>query len=313
MRYGTRMFIFRKIVELVLTLFIVTIISFILMRVSPVDPAEAYARRNSFAMSEETINSLREEMGLNKPLLVQYIEWLKDATHLEFGNSYVNGRNVFSEVTNAFKVTGAIVIITAIIQAIGSLIVGCVCYYFKNILGKIMGVLCIAAISIPSFFFAGLFIDIFAVKFGWMNVAGNTGFLRYFPAALCLGISGIAFFGQMLANGIKNEMDEDCVFYARCRGLSEQRIMLFHALPQAVTGLLPNFMQMMGLCLAGSMVVERVFSLPGLGYLIIEGVLYRDSPIIHATILYLALSLVTFNIIADVLQRILQKGVVKEK
>ena len=132
--------------------------------------------------------------------------------------------------------------------------------------------------------------------------------MRYLPAALCLSVSGMAFFGQLLAGGVQRGMNEDSAFYARCRGLTERRIMLHHALPQAVSGLLPNFMQMMGLCMAGSMIVERIFSLPGLGYLIIDSVLYRDNPMIHATILFLAFSLVFFNIVSDVIQRVLRGG-----
>lgn len=95
--------------------------------------------------------------------------------------------------------------------------------------------------------------------------------------------------------------------YARCRGLSEGKILFRYALPSAVVTLLPNFCQMLGLCMAGSAIVERVFSLPGLGYLIIDSVLYRDSPVIHATILFLAFSLVMFNILSDILRRILQR------
>lgn len=313
MSHGTKTFIVKKIFELLLTLMIVTMISFILMKLSPIDAAEAYARRNSFAMTQDTIENLREKMGLNEPLPIQYINWIKNALQLNFGTSYVNGRDVFSEVVKAFKVTAAIVLLTALVQAVGSLIMGCLCYYTRNnIVGKLLDYICIAGISVPAFFFASAFIDIFAVKFGWMNVAGNDGIMRFFPAALCLGISGIAFFGQLLASGIRRGMNEDSAFYARCRGLSEYRIMLFHALPQGVSGILPNFMQMMGLCMAGSMIVERIFSLPGLGYLIIDSVLYRDAPMIHATILFLAFSLVAFNIIADIFQRILQRGTVKE-
>ena len=111
----------------------------------------------------------------------------------------------------------------------------------------------------------------------------------------------------MLANNIQKEMEQDSAFYARCRGLSEGKILLRYALPSAVVTLLPSFCQMLGLCMAGSAIVERVFSLPGLGYLIIDSVLYRDSPVIHATILFLAFSLVMFNILSDVLRRILQR------
>lgn len=167
--------------------------------------------------------------------------------------------------------------------------------------------LCIAGVSIPSFFFASTYLDIFAVKLGLTSVVGNTGLMRYLPAAVCIAIGCIALFSPMLANNIEKEMEQDSAFYARCRGLSEGKILLRYALPSAVVTLLPSFCQMLGLCMAGSAIVERVFSLPGLGYLIIDSVLYRDSPVIHATILFLAFSLVMFNTLSDVLRRILQR------
>ena len=307
--FRARLSILKKALELLLTLLIVTMISFILMQLSPIDAAEAYARRNAFAITPESLATLREQMGLNDPLPIQYWNWVKDAVHLDFGTSYTNGRDVFQEVTQAFSITATIVLLTAVVQAVGSLAVGCVCYWTRrNWVGKLMDFICIAGISIPSFFFATSFLDVFAVQLRWINVAGNTGLMRYLPAALCLSVSGMAFFGQLLAGGVQRGMNEDSAFYARCRGLTERRIMLHHALPQAVSGLLPNFMQMMGLCMAGSMIVERIFSLPGLGYLIIDSVLYRDNPMIHATILFLAFSLVFFNIVSDVIQRVLRGG-----
>ena len=121
------------------------------------------------------------------------------------------------------------------------------------------------------------------------------------------GCGTVDLFSPMLANNIQKEMEQDSAFYARCRGLSEGKILLRYALPSAVVTLLPSFCQMLGLCMAGSAIVERVFSLPGLGYLIIDSVLYRDSPVIHATILFLAFSLVMFNILSDILRRILQR------
>lgn len=201
-----------------------------------------------------------------------------------------------------------IVIISTIIQAIFILLIGCLCYLTrKRIIGRALIFLCIAGVSIPSFFFASTYIDIFAVKLGVTSVVGNTGFVRYFPAAVCIAIGCIALFSPMLANNIKKEMEQDSAFYARCRGLSEGKILFRYALPSAVVTLLPNFCQMLGLCMAGSAIVESVFSLPGLGYLIIDSVLYRDSPVIHATILFLAFSLVMFNILSDILRRILQR------
>ena len=91
-------------------------------------------------------------------------------------------------------------------------------------------------------------------------------------------------------------------------GLSDMRILWTHALPHALAGLAPSFLQMVGISLAGSAIVEKIFSLPGLGYSIVDSVLYRDTPMIHATILFLAFFLVICNTVSDILQRIFQRG-----
>ena len=312
MNKATRRFIVNKALEMLITLVIVTLISFLLVRLSPIDPAEAYARRSfaAFSFTDEQMNALREDMGLNDPLPVQYITWIRDALHLEFGKSFVSGEPVFGKVTSAIGITVTIVLISGVIQAIFILLFGCLCYLTRRrIIGHALIFLCIAGVSIPAFFFAAAYLDFFAVKLGWTSVVGNTGLIRYLPAAVCISIGCIALFSPMLANNIQKEMAQDSAFYARCRGLSETKILLRYALPSAIVTLLPSFCQMLGLCMAGSAIVERVFSLPGLGYLIIDSVLYRDSPVIHATILFLAFSLVIFNILSDVLRLVLQRDI----
>lgn len=304
-----RSFTFRKLLELFFTLFIVTIISFLLIRLSPVDPAEAYARRTFSMYSAEQLEELREEMGLTQPLLVQYGNWIWDALHLDFGTSLANGHIVLDDISRAMEITLSIVFLAAIIQAAGILLLGCLCYLCrKKWLRGILTFLCVACVSLPPFFFASTFIDVFSVKFGWISVASNAGMMRYLPAAVCLSITGIAFYGQLLAKSIDHEMNEDYAVYARCRGLSDMRILMTHALPHALAGLIPSFLQMVGISLAGSAIVERIFSLPGLGYAIIDSVLYRDAPMIHATILFLAFFLVFCNVASDILQRFLQRN-----
>lgn len=308
MSVGTWRFTLKKILELFLTLFIVTIISFILMRVAPIGPAEAYARRGTIT-DPIRIAEIKADMGLTRPLFEQYIDWVKDVLRLDFGKSYVSGRDVFADVTTALTVTAIVTVISAVIQAVGVLVIGCLCYWSKGRwFESPMDLFCMVGISVPAFFLATTFIDVFAVQYNLISVAGNTGLMRYLPAAICLSVSGIAFFGQLLANSMKKSMESDSAFYARCRGLTERRIMLHQALPQAVVGILPNFMQMIGLCMAGATIVENIFSLPGLGYRVVQSVLQRDAPMIHATILFLAFALVICNIISDMLQRALQGG-----
>ena len=299
----------RKILELLLTLLIVTFLSFLLVKLSPVDAAEAYARRTFMLYTPEQLDELREEMGLNQPLLVQYGTWVGNALHLDFGTSLVNGRSVLGEVSRAMGVTLSIVLIAAVIEAVGILLVGSLCYWCRRKWAHLLLVfVCIVGVSIPPFFLASSFLDVFAVRFGWISVASSTGLMRYLPAAICLAVGGIALYSQLLSKNIEREMNEDYAVYARCRGLSDMRILWTHALPHALAGLAPSFLQMVGISLAGSAIVEKIFSLPGLGYSIVDSVLYRDTPMIHATILFLAFFLVICNAVSDILQRIFQRG-----
>ena len=232
----------RKILELLLTLLIVTFLSFLLVKLSPVDAAEAYARRTFMLYTPEQLDELREEMGLNQPLLVQYGTWVGNALHLDFGTSLVNGRSVLGEVSRAMGVTLSIVLIAAVIEAVGILLVGSLCYWCRRKWAHLLLVfVCIVGVSIPPFFLASSFLDVFAVRFGWISVASSTGLMRYLPAAICLAVGGIALYSQLLSKNIEREMNEDYAVYARCRGLSDMRILWTHALPHALAGLAPSF------------------------------------------------------------------------
>ena len=303
---STKRFLLQKILQLFLTLFLVTAITFILMQLSPIDAAEAYSRR-IFTVDETRIEAVREQMGLNRPIVVQYLDWLNDLLHFDLGNSYVDNRDVFLIVRSALKETACIVLLSAVLQAVGALILGGLLYLTrKNVIGKILAFASIAAISIPAFYLATSFIDVVSVRWNLISVSGNTGLMRYLPAALCLAVGGIAFFGQILSKAIQQAMSEDSVLYARCRGLSDPYIVVRYAMPQAIISTVPTFMQMMGMCMAGSAIVENIFSLPGLGYRIVNSLTNRDLPVIYATVLFLAFALVIFNILADIIQRLLQ-------
>ena len=288
MAQRTRRYLIRRAVVVLLTLFVVTLLSFLLMRLSPIDPATAYVKRNSAIVTQEQIDEARVMLGLDKPLPVQYFDWVVDALHMDFGISLG---------------TLTVVAYSAVIMSLGVLGVGMPGYLWRQKTGgMILSFLTMLGISVPGFYLGTAFIDLFAVRLGWISVSGNSGFARYFPVALCLSVLGICFYGQMLAASLEREMEQDYAMYLRCRGLREGRILLFHAFPHAVVDLLPSFAQMLGLCLANAAIVERVFSLSGLGYLIIDAVVKRDSPVIHAAVLVLALTLVLLDTAAELLQ-----------
>lgn len=309
MSRGMLRFILKKIVELVFTVLLVTLLSFALMQLSPIDAAQAYIQRHQTVVTDEVVEQVREEMGLNDPLFVQYGRWLKGALRLDFGTSYSNRKDVLTQTVTAFTFTSRVILLTGAMVLIFMTLIGSLCYACRNrISGFMLSALCFAGISIPPFFLASSFIDIFAMKLGWITVVGNTGIMRYLPAALCLTVGTSAFFAPMLATNMEKEMKLDSAEYARCRGLSERRILFRYAMPSAFASLLPTFFQMMALSLVNAVIVELVFSLPGLGHLIMHGVTDRDPPIVHATILFLALALSICNMIADILRHVLDHG-----
>lgn len=298
----------KKLLEIVLTLLIVTLLSFLLMRLSPVDPATAYVKRNRPIVTQEQIDEARVMLGMDKPLLVQYGRWIGAALRGDLGVSLRTGHAVAGELSQALPNTLKVVFLSAFIMLIGVPILGCLHYLVHDrLLGYIILFVLIAAVSIPPFYLATVYLDVFAVRLGLMSVTGNTGLSRYLPAAACLSVLGIALYSQMLSKALQREMREDYAFYLRCRGIGEGRIMLAHTLPHAALGLLSSFMQMLGLFMAGACVVESVFSLPGIGHLIITSVVQRDSPMIHAIVLTLALAFVFFNILSDIMKRLLDR------
>lgn len=124
---STRRFLLQKILQLFLTLFLVTVITFILMQLSPIDAAEAYSRR-IFTVDESRIEAVREQMGLNRSIIIQYLDWLNDLLHFDMGTSFVDNRDVFLIVGPAMKETACIVLLSAFFQAIGALVLGVLLY-----------------------------------------------------------------------------------------------------------------------------------------------------------------------------------------
>jgi len=296
-------YILKKLIELIFTLFFVTLLSFLLMRLSSVDPATAYAKRMIGSPTIEQIEGIRIKLGFDKPLLIQYGRWIIDLLHFDLGTSLANGHKVWADIATAFPKTLGIVLLASIFQIITIIVLSSTAFLLPWKIPKVaLQIICIVGVSIPSFYLATVYLDYFAVKKSLIAVTGNTSFLSYISPALCLGVFGAAFYTPMLLDALEHESNEDYAFYARCRGLSERRLLFFHFLPRATVGLIPNFLQSIGLALANATVIEQIFSIPGFGYLIVNHVLDRDTPMIHAEVFFLALAIALCNIFADLIQ-----------
>ncbi len=169
----------RSAADVVLTFTVVTLLSFLLMRPSPIDPAEAFAIRNSLQPSDERISELREAMGLDGPLIKQYAAWLRNAVCLDFGRSLVNNKPVLSEFAATVPYTLRIVALSTAMQALGAILLGCLGYRYRGKgIGSAVRFVTVAGVSVPSFYLATAYLDTIAVKLQWIAVASGQGLLR---------------------------------------------------------------------------------------------------------------------------------------
>lgn len=164
MAQRTRRYLIRRAVVVLLTLFAVTLLSFLLMRLSPIDPATAYVKRNSAVVTQEQIDEARVMLGLDKPLPVQYFDWVVDALHMDFGISLGTGNSVTEELAKTVPVTLTVVAYSAVIMSFGVLGVGMLGYLWRQKAGgMILSFLTMIGISVPGFYLGTAFIDLFAV------------------------------------------------------------------------------------------------------------------------------------------------------
>ena len=165
MAQRTRRYLIRRVIVVLLTLFVVTLLSFLLMRLSPIDPATAYVKRNSAVVTQEQIDEARVMLGLDKPLPVQYFDWVVDALHMDFGISLGTGNPVTEELAKTVPVTLTVVAYSAVIMSLGVLGVGMLGYLWRQKAGgMILSFLTMIGISVPGFYLGTAFIDLFAVR-----------------------------------------------------------------------------------------------------------------------------------------------------
>ena len=306
-------YILKRILQTIPLLIIVSLISFFIIRLSPVDPL-AELRLNP-SVSQETLQKETQRLGLDKPIIVQYGKWAKSFLKGDLGITS-NGERVSTKLKERIPNTLLLTTIVILMSWLAGLPLGIVAALNRGKpLDRILTVLTSIGMAIPSFFFAVLLL-IFAVRTGWFPVGGLTsanfadmGFFRQIldithhlilPVTVLFTLSLAGLQRQMRANML-DVLDSDYVKFARAKGLSETQIIYKHALRNAVNPLITLLgFEFAGL-LSGAALTEYVFQYPGLGRLILEAVLKSDINLVMASLMMGAIMLVIGNMIADIL------------
>ncbi|CCY24483.1 MAG: ABC transporter permease [Brachyspira sp.] len=306
-------YILKRILQSIPLLVIVSVISFFIIRLSPVDPL-AELRLNP-SVSQETLEKETKRLGLDKPIIVQYGKWAKSFLKGDLGITS-NGERVSTKLKERIPNTLLLTTIVIFLTWLAGIPLGVLAALkWKSPLDRILTVLTSVGMAIPSFFFAVLLL-IFAVKTGWFPIGGLTSsnFLEMnfthqvwditrhliLPVTVLFTISLAGLQRQMRAN-LLDVLDSDYVKFARAKGLSEFDVIYKHALRNAINPMITLLgFEFAGL-LSGAALTEYVFQYPGLGRLILEAVLRSDINLVMASLMMGAIMLILGNLIADIL------------
>jgi len=271
---------------------------FVVMQVLPGDPA--HIRAGPGATAEE-VENIRHELGLDKPVPVQYFLYLQRAVRLDFGRSFRSNRLVVDELKSRYPTTVQLTVAaTAIFLSLG-LPLGVIAAVKRNSIWDGLAILVsLLGISMPAFWLGLLLIWNFSVRLGWFPTFGFSSPKHVILPAFTLASYGIAYTARYTRSSMLEELMQDYVITARAKGLRERVVLYRHALRNALIPVVTQAALGFGLMLGGAVVVEVVFTVNGVGKLIVDGILYRDYPVVQAAVLLLALNFVLVNLIADI-------------
>ncbi|MFM9278932.1 nickel ABC transporter permease [Paenibacillus jiagnxiensis] len=296
----------RRFAEVLLFMLFITFISFLFIRLAPGDPALTILNVDELSVSQEQVEALREEMGFNKPLLVQYGVWLLDFVRLDFGQSYVTGQPVMEMVLTGLPSTleltaGALLVMLLVSVPLGSL----AALYRNSWIDQISRILSIIGAAVPSFWLGLIFIDLFGVRLNWLPTMGRDGFQSLLLPSLTLGLAISGVYVRLLRSSLLDSLSQEFIRAARSRGLSERRIFVKHAFRHSLPPVITVFGVSLGSLIGGVVVVEVLFAYPGIGKLVVDAVRQRDYPLIQGYILIMAAFVFVVNTGVDLSYRYL--------
>ena len=321
--FNTQLFIYivKRLVQAIPLLFLVSVISFFIIRLSPVDPL-AELRINP-SISQETLKAEEKRLGLDKPLIIQYGLWLKSFLKGDLGVS-VTGEKVsdklMERIPNTLLLTSVVILLTWLVGIPLGIYAA---LNWKKPIDRLMTILTSVGMAVPSFFFA-LLLLIFAVKTGWFPTGGLTcyDFSTYSPlhkvldvmhhlvlpvtVLFTLSLSGLQ---RQMRGNLLDVLGSDYVKFARAKGLSENKVVYKHALRNAINPMVTLLGFEFASLLSGAALTEYVFQYPGLGRLILEAVMKSDINLVMASLMMGTVMLILGNLIADILLKMVDPRV----
>jgi len=296
-------YIGKRILAVIPIVLFAIFITFVLIRISPVDPAEAYLTAAHIHPTEEILAEKRKEFGLDQPLHIQYVQTVMKICRLDFGKSYLTNEPIIEEIKERIPATMQLAVSSIVLAIVISIPLGFLSAVYKNsLIDKFSRLLSFFGASIPQFWLGYLLIFFFSVKLDLFPVEGRGTWQHLVLPAVTLSLALIAIYTRLLRSSVLEQLQESYVLYARTRGLRERTIVAKHVLKIAVTPVITGLGMNMGKLMTGTIIVEQVFSWPGFGRYFVEAIFNRDLPVIQSYVIFAACLFVVCNLIVDLVQ-----------
>ena len=293
--------IIRRVLQFIPVLLGITFLAFLLIYLSPSDPVSVRMSAGGISVRPEIMESMRRSMGLDRPLLIQYGDWLWNILHGNMGKSYITDADVLDQILKALpytlKMAGASLLLTLCI----SIPVGILTAAMQNSkFDYVVRVMAFVGNALPNFIIALCLMFIFSYRLGWIPVLATTKPIGLILPALTLALVMSSRYIRQIRAAMLDELGKGYVVGLRSRGLSETTILYKNVLKNIMVTVITLTGISLGSLLGGTVIVETVFTWPGLGNLIMEGISQRDYPVVQAVIVWMASAFMVVNLLTDI-------------
>lgn len=296
MRYALQ-----RLILAIPVLFGVSILTFLMLHLVPGDPVAAMFIGQGGAKAEQ-LEQVREQLGLNDPLPVQYVNYMKAVLQGDLGRSIRTNEPVSTMITRNFPHTFQLTLASMVLAIVLGVTLGVIAAIRRGtIIDNLMMLIALVGVSMPSFWLGLLLISLFSIRLEWFPVIGGTGITGLVLPAIALGFAASAIIARMVRSSLLEVLGENYIVTARAKGLVERRVIIRHAMRNAAIPVLTIVGLQFGGLLAGAVIVETVFSRPGIGRMLVNSLQSRDFPVAQGGVLFVATVYVLVNLFIDLL------------
>lgn len=292
----------KRILQIIIVLIGISFLTFLLTYLAPGDPVTAMYTASGSIPSAEIMEQTREALGLNKPFLVQYWNWLTGCLHGDFGTSYAYSKPVVTLLLDRLWPTLKLALCSLVLMLVVSIPLGILSATHKGgVADYIVRFLTFLGASLPNFWVGLLLMYCFAVKLGWLPVvSAGQGFSKLILPTITLAFAMMGKYTRQVRTAFLEELNQDYVVGAQCRGIKESVILWKHVLPNSILPLVTMLGLSLGSLLGGTAVVEVIYSYPGLGSLAVSAITAMDYSLIQGYVLWIALIYMVINLVVDI-------------